>query len=56
MEWREPNKMSWNSQYDAALKERIKDIEEKIKPIHEQIHETAVTNQFRCYLALGIKR
>ena len=47
MEWREPNTMSWNSQYDAALKERIKDIEEKIKPIHEQIHETAVTNQFK---------
>ena len=47
MEWREPIKMSWNSQYDIELNERIKSVEEMIKPVHEKIHEVALSNQFK---------
>ncbi|WP_085560564.1 aminotransferase class I/II-fold pyridoxal phosphate-dependent enzyme [Carnobacterium iners] len=39
--------MSWNSQYDTSLNNRIKNIEEMIKPVHEQIHENALANQFK---------
>ncbi|WP_414840347.1 aminotransferase class I/II-fold pyridoxal phosphate-dependent enzyme [Carnobacterium sp. TMP28] len=39
--------MSWNSEYDTALNDRIKSVEEMIKPVHEQIHENALANQFK---------
>lgn len=47
MEWRESIKMSWNSHFTPELVERIKKIEEKIKPVHEQIHEVALFNQYK---------
>lgn len=47
MEWRELIKMSWNSEYDIELNERIKSVEEMIKPVHEKIHEIALSNQFK---------
>ncbi|MEG0443110.1 MAG: methionine gamma-lyase family protein [Carnobacterium sp.] len=37
--------MSWNSHYAPELIEKIKMVEEKIKPVHEQIHEVALANQ-----------
>lgn len=37
--------MSWNSHYTPELIEKIKMVEEKIKPVHEQIHEVALANQ-----------
>ncbi|MER1955699.1 MAG: methionine gamma-lyase family protein, partial [Desemzia incerta] len=35
----------WNSHYTPELIEKIKMVEEKIKPVHEQIHEVALANQ-----------
>lgn len=47
MEWREPINMSWNSQYNTELNDRIKSVETMIKPVHEKIHENALSNQFK---------
>ncbi len=56
MEWRESIKMSWNSQYDTTLNKRIKNVEEKIKPVHEQIHENALSNQFKVLSSFRYKK
>jgi len=45
MEWRESNVMSWNDHYAPELIKKIKVVEEKIKPVHDQIHEIALVNQ-----------
>lgn len=45
MDWRIEERMSWNKQYAPELQERIKEVEEKIQPVLDRIHETALINQ-----------
>lgn len=45
MDWRIEERMSWNKQYAPELQERISEVEKKIQPVLNRIHETALINQ-----------
>lgn len=45
MDWRIKERMSWNKQYTPELQERINEVEKKIQPVLDHIHETALINQ-----------
>ncbi len=45
MDWRARIRMSWKSPYTVELKQKIQEVEEKIKPLHDLVHQIALENQ-----------